>query len=108
MPKTLTRPPATTEPQIGRVRKDEDDIQQIVEACIRQRLKKCPYSFSYNRVSWRFEQGKLLLTGIVPSFYIKQMLQTLLRDIRHVEQLENHVDVVSATGLSSDRVSKPK
>jgi hypothetical protein len=33
---------------------------------------------------------------------LKQMLQTILRDITHVQQLVNEVDVVCATGLSSE------
>jgi len=105
MPEALTGLPPTTELSVAGAGKD--DTRQFVEACVRQRLENCPYSFYYNRVSWRFERGRLILTGIVPSFYIKQMLQTLLKDIQHVRQLENHVDVVSATGLSSERASHP-
>jgi hypothetical protein len=39
----------------------------------------------------------------VPSYYMKQVLQTLLRGIEDVEQINNEVDVVSVTGLSSVR-----
>jgi len=42
------------------------------------------------------------LRGRVPSFYLKQILQTWLRRLDGVEQIDNQVDVVSATGLSSE------
>jgi hypothetical protein len=37
----------------------------------------------------------------VPSFYLKQVLQELLRNIAQVDRIENDVAVVSSTGLSS-------
>jgi hypothetical protein len=39
----------------------------------------------------------------LPSFYLKQVLQTLLRDLDGVTRIANRVDVVSPTGLSSVR-----
>lgn len=48
-----------------------------------------------------YEKGRLLLAGRLPSFYLKQVLQTVLRGLPGVRQIENRVDVVSATGLSS-------
>jgi hypothetical protein len=85
-----------------------DAPERFVDECVHQRMKRCPYSHFYNRVSWRFAEGKLILSGIVPSFYIKQVLQMLLKNIPYVGQLENQVDVVSATGLSSVRSSRPR
>ena len=38
----------------------------------------------------------------VPTFYLKQILQTWLRKLDSVKQIDNQVDVVSATGLSSE------
>lgn len=37
--------------------------------------------------------GRLLLEGRLPSYYLKQMLQTLLRDVEGVEQIDNQVTV---------------
>lgn len=74
-----------------------------VDECIRRRLANCPYEFYFNSVTWHFEDGRLTLMGCVPTFYMKQMLQTILRDIEGVHDLVNDVDVVSATGLSSMR-----
>jgi hypothetical protein len=72
-------------------------------ACVEERLSRCAYAYCFNRVSWYYVSGTLTLEGCVPSFYLKQMLQTMLRDIDHVERLLNEVDVVSSTGLSSER-----
>jgi hypothetical protein len=73
----------------------------IVDQIIRQRLEECPYRFYFNQITWTLTDGKLVLVGRVPSFYLKQILQTMLRDLDSVNQIENRVEVVSSTGLSS-------
>ena len=72
-----------------------------VDDVVRRRLEACPYSFVFDKISWRFQDGALTLRGCVPSFYLKQVLQELLRGIEHIERIENDVAVVSSTGLSS-------
>lgn len=47
--------------------------------------------------------GVLLVRGQVPSFYLKQLLQSALEGVAGVWRLENRVDVVSPDGLSSVR-----
>lgn len=74
-----------------------------VDDSIRHRIRECPYSFMFNRVDWEFDRGTLRLVGAVQSFYLKQILQELLRDVDHVRQIDNRVDVISPTGLSSVR-----
>ena len=73
-----------------------------VDEGVRERLGKCPYSHYFNRVTWCYVRGTLTLEGCVPTFYMKQILQTMLRDLEHVDQVSNEVDVVSSTGLSSE------
>ena len=46
----------------------------------------------------------LLVHGQVPSFYLKQVLQTVLRDVAGITRIDNRVDVVSSEGLSSVRL----
>ena len=75
-------------------------------ACIQERLTRCPYGHSFNRVTWNYFGGTLTLQGCVPSFYLKQILYTIVRDIEHVERIENAVDVVSSVGLSSERLNR--
>jgi hypothetical protein len=76
--------------------------KRVVDACVQQRLESCAYRFVFNKVTWHYETGALTLSGCVPSFYLKQILQELLRGIDHVEQIHNDVDVVCSTGLSSE------
>lgn len=74
----------------------------VVDACVQQRLASCAYRFAFSEVTWRHEAGSLTLSGCVASFYLKQILQEMVRGIDHVEQVHNDVDVVSSTGLSSE------
>jgi hypothetical protein len=73
---------------------------------VEERLSRCPYSYYFNRISWYYVGGTLTLEGQVPSFHLKQMLQTLLRDIEKVDRLANEVDVVNPCGLSSERPTR--
>jgi hypothetical protein len=52
-------------------------------------------------IRFELDGRKLILKGTVPSFYIKQLTQSLLRDIEGVEAIVNGIEVKSATGLSS-------
>jgi hypothetical protein len=45
----------------------------------------------------------LHVRGQVPSFYLKQVLQTALRDVNGIRRVDNRVDVVCPDGLSSVR-----
>jgi hypothetical protein len=47
--------------------------------------------------------GVLEVRGCVPSFYLKQVLQTVLSDLDGVCWIDNQVEVVSPRGLSSVR-----
>ena len=75
-----------------------------VELLARRRLaEKCAYAFCFNQVTFSYSQGILTLEGRLPSFYLKQVLQTLLRDLDGVTRINNRVDVVSSVGPSSAR-----
>jgi hypothetical protein len=45
--------------------------------------------------------GALMVRGAVPSFYLKQVLQTVLMGLEGVALINNQVNVVSSEGLSS-------
>jgi hypothetical protein len=78
--------------------------QPSVEELARRRLaEKCAYAFYFDQVTLSYSQGTLTLRGRLPSFYLKQLLQTHLRNLDGVTQINNQVDVVSSTGLSSIR-----
>ncbi len=78
----------------------EQRIRQQVDQAVRDRIRACPYGFYFNRVCWHLEDGVLYLSGSVPTYYLKQTLQTQLRDLDHVTRIENAVEVLNARGLS--------
>ena len=70
-----------------------DERLERVRECIRERLSKCFYQFQFKQITWKFDEGVLTLDGDVPTFYMKQVLQTVLRDIEDVRQIDNRVRV---------------
>ena len=45
-------------------------------------------------IACEYRQGTLTLRGRVPSFYLKQVAQTAVRDLSGVEQVVNGIEVV--------------
>ncbi|PQO43925.1 BON domain-containing protein [Blastopirellula marina] len=86
-----------------RSRSRESYVHEQVLRTVQQRLEGCQYGFMFRKIEAEYEDGKLVLSGCVPSFYLKQNLQELLRDIPHVHQVVSDVDVVSSCGVSSVR-----
>ena len=68
---------------------------QRIEEQIRHRIQSSAYVGCFGCVAWRVESGVAILEGRVQSFYFKQLLQSLLREIDGVEQIRNCVEVVS-------------
>ena len=69
--------------------------RNVYEA-VRRQIDECPHRSALNEVNWHFEDGCLTLYGSVPSFYLKQFLQELLRGIERVTSIANHVEVVGS------------
>lgn len=69
---------------------------------IQERMSRCSYALRFNNITWQYSEGTLTLRGRVSTFHTKQMLQTILREVVHVRRLINQVDVVCASGLSSE------
>jgi hypothetical protein len=55
------------------------------------------------RFEFLYQEKILIVRGSVPTFYLKQVLQSVLKDIEGVRKIENQVQVVSAAGLSGVR-----
>jgi hypothetical protein len=91
------------EPSTNRIADDER-----IHETICRRIDGCSYKFVFMKVTWHCHDGHLTLRGCVPSFHLKQLLQELLRGIERVKLITNSVDVVSSTGVSSERSDKPK
>lgn len=83
---TNTASPAPRTP--GRTSTDAPDVAAIAQ----QRLRECPYP-PLRRVMCRYRQGVLVMTGKVPTFYMKQMAQTLMRGLDGVEKIDNRLVV---------------
>ncbi len=87
-----------------KTRQEPFTLHPEVEEVVRQRLtENYRYRFYFQQTSFEYADGTLVLHGKLPTFYLKQILQTMLRDINGVSQIDNRVDVVSSTGLSSVR-----
>ncbi len=69
--------------------------ETMVAEIARQRLRQSPYPI-LRRIHCRYHAGVLMLTGEVPTFYMKQIAQTLVRDVEQVEQIENRLIVDSS------------
>jgi len=87
-----------------KTRQEPFTIELDVERIVRQRLaENCSYRSYFQLISFEYSDGTLALNGMLPTFYLKQVLQTMLLGIDGVNEIENRVDVVSSTGLSSLR-----
>ncbi|MGO9115872.1 MAG: BON domain-containing protein [Thermoguttaceae bacterium] len=49
-------------------------------------------------VACEFHEGVLALRGRVPSFYLKQMAQTLIRGLDGVGEINNRLEVAALPG----------
>lgn len=76
-------------------------ISKHVIHAAENRLRDSSHLF-LRHVECDFHQGQLLLNGKVPSFYLKQLAQTLLQDVQGVERIDNRLAVVNPHGVSSD------
>jgi osmotically-inducible protein OsmY len=70
----------------------------------RQHLEHHPhFRGRVNDVFIEHEGRSLTLTGRVPTFYLKQLVQEAVRHVPGVQQVRNLIDVVSSDGVSSVR-----
>ena len=68
-----------------------------VEASVQERLSEDqPYSYHFRHITFDYEDGVLTLRGCLSSFYLKQVLQTALKDVDGVRHIDNQVDVIDA------------
>ena len=74
--------------------------QLTLEHAVRERLANHPHFRGHvNEFKIDCDDDVLVLTGRLPSFYLKQMLQEALRDL--APSIRNDVDVICCDGLSS-------
>jgi hypothetical protein len=69
-------------------------VAENVKRTVRKCLSTSPaYAYTFEKIEICFSDGILTLRGQLPSFYLKQVLQTLLRDVEGVVRIDNRVDV---------------
>ena len=77
--------------------RSENAVEKLAMRTIRE---QAAHPFCFRRVTCRYDQGVLTLHGRVATFYLKQVLQTLLMDLDGVRQIDNEVEVVDAAELN--------
>ena len=84
------------------VRLEKETMENQVICQARAQLSKSDhFRRRCDSIGIEYQQGQLVLMGRLPSFYLKQVLQTVLRGLPGVQRIDNRVDVISVTGLSS-------
>jgi len=73
----------------------------VVDSVSRKLSRHDHFRYHLDTLSLEHKKGRLTITGRLPSFYLKQLLQTVLRTLPEVKHIDNRVDVVSCQGLSS-------
>jgi osmotically-inducible protein OsmY len=63
-----------------------------LDSRVHDALQQSPY-LSNRKLRFETQQGRVVLRGIVASYYQKQMAQEALRRLEGVHQIENHLEV---------------
>lgn len=76
----------------------EDSVSRAAES----RLRDSSHLF-LRHVRCGYDDGRLQLEGKVPSFYLKQLAQSLVQGIPGVRRIDNRLTVVNSAGVSESR-----
>jgi osmotically-inducible protein OsmY len=68
--------------------------KDIMEQRAASRLRKSPYP-EVRRVACEFHEGLLFLRGRVPSYYLKQIAQTVVLGMDGVDEIHNQLEVIT-------------
>ena len=79
-----------------------DDLEpDAFETLAQQRLSNDRhYSCHFRNITCHHNDGVLTLRGRLPSFYLKQVLQTVLRDLTGIQRIDNQTDVCETSGTT--------
>jgi hypothetical protein len=78
--------------ETGQPRMDALGEKESVRSAVLLRLKRSPYR-ELRGIDCDFHEGVLSLRGRVPSFYLKQVAQTLITDVDRVVEINNRLEV---------------
>jgi len=83
---------------------DVRPCNSTVEELAQQLLARHPdFHGRAGNFEYEYRHDVLIVRGCVPSFYLKQVLQTVLKEVEGVACIDNRVDVISSEGASSVR-----
>jgi hypothetical protein len=86
---------------VPRYRHDESkESEQIVKRAYSLLDAHAHFRGRATRFEFVYQEDILIVRGAVPTFYLKQVLQSALKEIEGVRMIENQVHVTSAAGLS--------
>ena len=89
---------------LAEVTSDQSCERYDLSTLARQQLEHQPHFRGRVKDVFVEHEGRtLFLTGKVPTFYLKQLVQEAVRHVPGVQQVRNLIDVVSADGISSVR-----
>ncbi len=73
-------------------------LGDLVVSSIRERLEQHPhFRGRTSLLTIESIDGLIVVSGRLPSYYLKQLLQEAIKEIPNVTQIDNHVDVVWPT-----------
>jgi len=70
--------------------RQRSEMAAIAEGC----LRASPYAPLRN-INCEYREGRLILKGCLPSYYLKQQAQTFVADVEGVGQVVNLIEVCS-------------
>jgi osmotically-inducible protein OsmY len=73
--------------------RESDPLQQTLKSRVQQSIR-CSQNPSFRELAVNEENGAIILSGQLPSYYLKQMVQTIACSVDGVRRLENRVEVV--------------
>ena len=92
------RVPAAQAQREGTVQNHTDLPSSLIVSSLRERLEQHPH-FRGRTSLLKIESigGSIVLSGRLPSYYLKQLLQEAVKEHLDVTQIDNHVEVVWPT-----------
>ncbi|MCO6456459.1 MAG: BON domain-containing protein [Pirellulaceae bacterium] len=78
---------------------ERDDV--LEDAIRREMNENGAYAHYFREVSCSCCAGKVLVRGCVPTNRLKQLLWSLILSLDGVTEIDDQLDVISSTGLSS-------
>ncbi|MDR1960044.1 MAG: BON domain-containing protein [Planctomycetaceae bacterium] len=68
-------------------------MDTLLKGKVNSALKKNPYLTGSN-LHFEAEEGRVVLRGVVPSFFQKQMAQESLRSVEGIQEILNELEVM--------------